>query len=213
MKGFLGLCLLVAIATLLSMSQSLAQSGVLSGPPQVRPSGPGAGPGPGPGLGPGPYGPGPGRPGQGPGAGPGPSPGPYGPGPGPTPGPRGPGPGPSLAPPGPQDGQGLSWIAVVAGFDGTGKKVSVGYSGPQRSKFEAEDAAIRACNRVDGKVYCQNPFAVSTGCLYIVPGNKRGGGVRWGRGGTPDAAFAECRRGGYVCPRDKLIGGCVPGIR
>jgi hypothetical protein len=89
--------------------------------------------------------------------------------------------------------------------------VSVGYSGPQRSKFEAEDAAIRACNRVDGTVYCQNPFAVSNGCLYIVPGNKRGGGVRWGRGGTPDAAFAECRRGGYVCPRDKLIGGCVPG--
>ena len=41
MKGFLGLCLLIAIATLLSMSQSLAQSGVLSGPPQVRPTGPG----------------------------------------------------------------------------------------------------------------------------------------------------------------------------
>ena len=109
--------------------------------------------------------------------------------------------------------QGLSWIAVVAGFDGTGKRVSVGYSGLQRSRFEAEDAAIRACNRVDGRVYCQNPFAVSTGCLYIVPGNKRGGGVRWGRGGTPDAAFAECRRGGYVCPRNKLIGGCVPGYR
>ena len=192
MKGFLGLCLLVAIATLLSMSQSLAQSGVLSGPPQVRPTGPGPGPGPG-------YGPG-----QGPG------PGPYGPGPGLSPGPRGPGPGPGLGP-GPQGG--LTWIAVVAGFDGTGKRVSVGFSGLQRSKFEAEDAAIRACNRVDGRVYCQNPFAVSTGCLYIVPGNRRGGGVRWGRGGTPDAAFAECRRGGYVCPRNKLIGGCVPGYR
>lgn len=193
MKGFLDLCLLVAIATLLSMSQSLAQSGVLSGPPQVRPTGPGQGPG---------YGPG--------------QPGPYGPGPGLAPGPRPPGPGYGPGPglgPGPQAGQGLTWIAVVAGFDGTGKRVSVGYSGVQRSKFEAEDAAIRACNNVDTRVYCQNPFAVSNGCLYIVPGNKRGGGVRWGRGGTPEAAFAECRRGGYVCPQNKLIGGCVPGYR
>jgi hypothetical protein len=173
LKGFLGLCLLVAIATLLPMSQALAQSGVLSGPPQVRPTTPG------PQYGPNPYGQGPGMP---------------------PPGPRVQGPAPGYG----------SWIAVVAGFDGTGKRVSVGYSGVQRSKYEAEDAAIRACNRVDRRVFCQNPFAVSTGCLYIVPGNKRSGGVRWGRGGTPEIAFAEC---GYVCLSNKLIGGCVSGGR
>jgi hypothetical protein len=44
-----------------------------------------------------------------------------------------------------------------------------------------------------------------------VPGNRPGGGVRWGRGGTRQAAFDECRRGGYTCPSEKLIGGCVPG--
>lgn len=188
LKGFPGLCLPVAIAALLPMSQALAQSGVLSGPPQVRPQTPGPG-----------YGPGP-APGQGPGYGPNP----YGQGPGMAP------PGPRVQ--GPAPGYG-SWIAVVAGFDGTGKRVSVGFSGVQRSKYEAEDAAIRACNRVDTKVFCQNPFAVSTGCLYIVPGNKRSGGVRWGRGATPEIAFAECRRGGYVCASNKLIGGCVPGGR
>jgi hypothetical protein len=120
-----------------------------------------------------------------------------------------------MSPPGPrvQGPAPGSWIAVVAGFDGTGRRVSVGYSGLQRSKYEAEDAAIRACNRVDRSVFCQNPFAVSIGCLYIVPGNKRSGGVRWGRGGTPEIAFTECRKGGYACPRNKLIGGCVPGYR
>jgi len=193
MKG-LGLWFLAGIATLLTISHALAQSGVISGPPQIQPNerGPSYGPSPGP-----QYGPTPG-------------PSPYGPGPGLAPGPRQQVPGPpSYGPtPGPQGG---TWIAVVAGFDGTGKKVSVGYSGPQRSKIEAENAAIRACNGVDRTVFCQNPFAVSTGCLWIVPGNKRSGGVRWGRGGTPEAAFAECRRGGYVCPNNKLIGGCVPG--
>jgi hypothetical protein len=91
--------------------------------------------------------------------------------------------------------------------------VSVGYSGLQRSRYEAEAAAIRACNGVDRSVLCQNPFAVANGCLYIVPGNRQNGGVRWGRGATPDAAIRECRRGGYSCPRNKLIGGCVSGHR
>jgi hypothetical protein len=104
----------------------------------------------------------------------------------------------------------LTWIAVVGGFDGRGRRVSVGYSGFKRSKFEAEEAAIRACNGRDRSVRCRNPFAVSTGCLYIVPGNRSRGGVSWGRGGTRDAAIAECRKGGYNCPRNKLIGGCVP---
>jgi hypothetical protein len=103
-----------------------------------------------------------------------------------------------------------TWIAVASGFDGSGRRVSVGYSGPQRSRFEAESAAIRACNGVDPSVFCQNPFAVSNGCIYIVPGTRGNGGVRWGRGPTPDAAIEECRRGGYSCPRTKLIGGCVP---
>jgi hypothetical protein len=106
-----------------------------------------------------------------------------------------------------------TWIAVASGFDGSGRRVSVGYSGLQRSRYEAEAAAIRACNGVDRSVLCQNPFAVANGCLYIVPGNRQNGGVRWGRGATPDAAIRECRRGGYSCPRNKLIGGCVSGHR
>jgi hypothetical protein len=103
------------------------------------------------------------------------------------------------------------WIAVVGGFDGSGRRVSIGYSGHQRPRLEAENAAIRACSRNEPTVSCRNPFAVSTGCLYIVPGNRPGGGVRWGRGGTRQAAFDECRRGGYTCPGNKMIGGCVPG--
>jgi hypothetical protein len=102
---------------------------------------------------------------------------------------------------------------VVGGFDRSGRRVSVGYSGFQRTKFAAEDAAIRACNGRDRSVLCQNPFAVSTGCLYIVPGTRKGGGVSWGRGGTRDLAFQECRRGGYSCPSSKMIGGCVPGYQ
>jgi hypothetical protein len=100
---------------------------------------------------------------------------------------------------------------VVGGFDGGGKRVSIGYSGHQPSRMDAENAAIRACNQNEPTVNCNNPFAVSTGCLFIVPGNRAGGGVRWGRGGTRQAAFDECRRGGYTCPNNKLIGGCVPG--
>jgi len=197
MRGFLGLCLLVGVAIALSVSQTLAQSGVFSGPPQVQPGsrlpGPDQGPGPGPGF-------------QGPG------PGPGGPFQGPGPGPGGPyqGPGPGFDGPRRQDDV---WIAVVAGFDGSGKRVAVGYSGFQRSKFEAEDAAVRACVGNDRSVTCRNPFAVSTGCLYIVPGNRQGGGVRWGRGGTRETAIQECQRGGYNCPGNKMIGGCVPASR
>jgi uncharacterized protein DUF4189 len=201
-KGFLGLCSFASIAILFSLAQTFAQSGVISGPPQVKPD-QGRGPGPTD-----PYGRGP--PNQGPTN-------PYPPGQGP--GPNTPyGPGPGLAPPqgpytqGPGPGYG-SWIAVASGFDGTGRRVSVGYSGLQPSKYEAESAAIRACNGVDRSVFCQNPFAVSNGCLYIVPGTRNNGGVRWGRGATPDIAIQECRRGGYNCPRNKLIGGCVPGYR
>jgi hypothetical protein len=189
MKGSLALCWLAGLAVLVSTSQSLAQSGVFSGPPQVRPDSKDPGSGRDPGLGPD-Y-----RPGQGPN---------YRPDPGPGPVP-GPGAGPNIR------RQDATWIAVAAGFDPSGKRVSVGYSGHQRSRLDAENAAIRACNRNEPNVNCQNPLAVSTGCLYIVPGNRSGGSVRWGRGGTRQAAFEECRRGGFTCPGNKLIGGCVPG--
>jgi hypothetical protein len=148
----------LGIAMLLPASETLAQSGVISGPPQVQPgSGGQSGPGPSAGVG------------------------------------------------------GDVWIAVVGGFDGSGRRVSVGYSGHQRSRAEAEDAAIRACARSDSSVTCRNAFAVSSGCLYIVPGSRQGG-MTWGRGGTRDIAFDECRRGGYTCPNSKLVGGCVPRV-
>lgn len=158
MRTLLVLGGLVSTAMLLPVSETRAQSGVISGPPQVQ-SGPG------------------GQPAQGPSA-----------------------------------GRGDVWIAVVGGFDGTGRKVSVGYSGHQRSRAEAENAAIKACVRSDASVSCRNPFAVSSGCLYIVPGSRQGG-MTWGRGGTREIAFDECRRGGYACPSSKLVGGCVPGVK
>jgi hypothetical protein len=159
---------LVGMAGLLSASQTLAQSGVISGPPQVQ-----AGPESPAGSG--------GQPGQGQSS-----------------------QGPSAS------GSSGVWIAVVGGFDGSGRKVAVGFSGPQRSRGEAEVAAVTACIRSDSSVACRNPFAVSSGCLYIVPGSRQGG-MTWGRGGTRKVAFDECRRGGYTCPSSKLIGGCVPG--
>jgi hypothetical protein len=153
MKRFWGPCLLAGTATLLSFSQTLAQSGVVGGPPQVRPG---------------------------------------------------------STPQAPLD---MTWIAVAAGFDGAGRKVSVGYSGHQRTRAEAENEALRSCNNADRGVSCREPFPVSNGCLYIVPGEKRNGGVRWGRGATPDIAVAECRKGGFNCPNAKVVGGCVPGGR
>jgi hypothetical protein len=189
MKGSLALCWLAGLAVMISTSQSLAQSGVFSGPPQVRPDsrGPGLGPDYRPGQGPN-Y-----RPDSGPGLGPD-----YRPGQGPN-----------------TRRQEATWIAVAAGFDPSGQRVSVGYSGHKRSRPDAEEAAIRECERNAPNVRCRsNPsslLAVSTGCLYIVPGNRAGGGVRWGRGGTREAAVDECRRGGFTCPSNKLIGGCVPG--
>lgn len=149
---------LICIAMILPVSQTLAQSGVISGPPQVT---------------------------RGPGA-------PVGPGPG---GYR----------------TDMGWIAVAAGFDGGGRRVAVGFSGEQRSRREAEDAALRQCNRFARGFSCHTPHAVSDGCLYIVPGERRDGGVSWGRGGTRQAALDQCRRGGYSCPSSKLLGGCLPG--
>src|SRR5262245_51197866 len=111
MRRFWGLCLLAGTATLLSLSQTLAQSGVVSGPPQIRPEAK-----------------------------------------------------PQAPPPLPQVG---GWIAVAAGFDGSGQKVSVGYSGHQSTRAEAENEALRFCNNVDRAVSCRDPFAVSNGCLYI----------------------------------------------
>jgi hypothetical protein len=107
----------------------------------------------------------------------------------------------------------LMWIAVAAGFDGAGRKVSVGYSGHQRTRAEAENEALRACNNVDRTVSCREPFAVTDGCLYIVPGDSRSGGVRWGRGATADIALKNCRQGGFNCANAKLIGGCLPGYQ
>lgn len=105
----------------------------------------------------------------------------------------------------------LVWIAVAAGLDGNSRRVAVGFSGHQRSRFEAEEAAIRQCNRFASGFACQTPYAVSGGCLYIVWGDGPGGSMRWGRGATRQAALDECRRGGYNCSSNKLIGGCVPG--
>ena len=157
MRWLLALGGLMLVAMILPISQTLAQSGVISGPPQIQSA-----------------------------------------------------PGGQLGP-GPSAGSGSDvWIAVVGGFDGSGRNVAVGYSGHQRSRIEAEDAAIRACARGQRSVSCRNPLAVSSGCLYIVPGNRQGS-MTWGRGGTRESAFDECRRGGYTCPSGKLVGGCVPG--
>ena len=170
MRSIFRFCLLIAAAILPAMPQALAQSGVVSGPPQVRPgpSGPGT-------SGPGPSRPGPGGPGQ----------------------------------PVPQDA-GVTWIAVAGGFGGNGSSVGVGYSGHFGSRANAEDAAVNACQRNSRGVQCRQPLAVSTGCLFIAPGN-RPGGVTWGRGATRALALEECRRGGYTCDRGRVIGGCVPG--
>jgi hypothetical protein len=175
-------------------SPALAQSGVLSGPPQAPPGvarGQNASPPTGPGLGPD-----------------------YRPRTGPSEraGHPEPAPGTSSATgPGLRLQQAGTWIAVVGGFDRTGKGVSVGYSGHQPSRAAAESAAVKACIRNERSVSCSGVYAVSTGCLYIVPGRREDGGVRWGRGGTRQAAFDECRRGGYTCSNAKMIGGCVPG--
>lgn len=100
------------------------------------------------------------------------------------------------------------WIAVAAGFDGNGRNVGVGYSGRRNSREDAEQAALRACRDNGRNVRCREPHASNAGCLYIVPGT-RSGGVTWGRGGTRDAALSECRRGGYTCNTNRMIGGCV----
>lgn len=105
-----------------------------------------------------------------------------------------------------------TWIAVAGGFDGKGQNVGVGYSGFQNSRVDAEDAALRACDGYGRGVRCREPFAVSTGCLYIVPGNRQGG-VTWGRGATRDLALQQCRRGGYRCDTKRVVGGCVPDGR
>jgi hypothetical protein len=104
---------------------------------------------------------------------------------------------------------GTVWIAVVGGV--AGSSVAVGYSGHQRSRFEAEDAAIRQCNRFARGFACHTPYAVSSGCLYIVWGQRPGGGATWGRAATQQAALSECRRGGYNCSSSNMYGGCVPG--
>jgi hypothetical protein len=179
-------------AMMLALPQALAQSGVLSGPPQVRPD---TGPPPG------------GRPPPGPGLRSQDEP----------PGTRPP-PGPGLRsqdePPGGRDRDSFraTWIAVAGGFDGRGQNVGVGYSGHLTSRLDAEDEALRACNRYGKGVRCTEPFAVSTGCLYIVPGSKQGG-VTWGRGSTRELALDQCRRGGYRCDSKRVIGGCVPHDR
>ena len=104
--------------------------------------------------------------------------------------------------------QAASWIAVAGGFDGKGQNVGVGYSGFQSSRVDAENAALRACDGYGRGVRCREPFAVSTGCLYIVPGNRQGG-VTWGRGSTRDLALEQCRRGGYRCDSKRVVGGCI----
>jgi hypothetical protein len=102
------------------------------------------------------------------------------------------------------------WIAVAGGFDGNGRNVGVGYSGHQSSRNAAENAALASCRKYGRGVRCREAHAVDDGCLYIVPGSRRGG-VTWGRGTTPDVALSECRRGGYSCNSGRVIGGCVSG--
>jgi len=102
------------------------------------------------------------------------------------------------------------WIAVAGGFDGGGRNVGVGYSGRRNSRDAAEQAALRACRDNGRGVQCREARASDSGCLYIVPGTRRGG-VTWGRGGTREVALSECRRGGYTCNSNRLIGGCVSG--
>lgn len=203
-----GYLLMIAGAAMLLAPQVLAQSGVLSGPPQVSRDAVDDGPGrrrddpPG------------GRPGlrsqdEPPGGRPGPraqdDP------------PRRPGLRSQDEPPGSRDRdddrrRADTWIAVAGGFDGKGQNVGVGYSGHVASRAGAEDEALRACNRYGRGVRCRDPFAVSTGCIYIVPGTKRGG-VTWGRGSTPNLALEQCRKGGYTCESKRVVGGCVPGDR
>ena len=122
-------------------------------------------------------------------------------GPGPTPGSHGPGPGVDQRPSIGQE----SWVAVAAGFR-DGRWVRIGFA-RRGSRGEAEIAAIDACNGGPGGVRCSNAFASSSSCLYIVPG-KRKGGVTWGRGSSQDVALSECRRGGYTCREQDIIGGC-----
>jgi hypothetical protein len=112
--------------------------------------------------------------------------------------------------PTPAEPSSVTWIAVVGGFDGSGRRVSVGYSGYRDSRRDAEESALQACRGNDSRAVCKDPFAVSTGCLFIVWGERRGG-VSWGRGATRDLALQQCRRGGYVCQTSKIIGGCLPG--
>lgn len=174
-----GICLGVG-ALVVGLHGALAQSGVVSGPPQIQPQydrGPNSGPNPGPNVGP-----------Q---AGPAPN---YNSG---------------SQPVEPESrGGGGPWIAVSGGFDGRGKNVGVGFSGQRYSRGEAENAAISACNGRGRGIQCREAFAVPNGCLYIVPGSG-GRGVTWGRGATPEIALQECRRDGYSCDRGKVIGGCI----
>ena len=121
-------------------------------------------------------------------------------GPGPDSGP-GTGPGVDQRPGVSQEG----WVAVAAGFR-DGRWVRVGFA-RRGTRGDAEVAAIDACNGGPGGVRCTNPYATSSGCLYIVAG-KRKGGVTWGRGGNQDVALSECRRGGYTCREKDIIGGC-----
>ena len=218
MKHASKVCLLIAGAALLALPQAFAQSGVVSGPPQYRPP-QDAPPGGGPGLRPQDEPPG-GRPGlrsqdeprrdrDDPGG---------------RPGPRSqnepPGGRPGLRsqdePPGgrdrDRDDRGETWVAVAGGFDSKGRYVGVGYSGFSASRAAAEDEALRACNGYGRGVRCREAFAVSNGCLYIVPGT-RNGGVTWGRGSTTQLALEQCRRGGYTCTSQRVVGGCVPGGR
>lgn len=101
-----------------------------------------------------------------------------------------------------------SWIAVAGGFVGNGRHVSVGFA-RRDTRDAAEAAALRACNDY-GPATCRSNdvFSKDSGCIYIIPGSRRGG-VTWGRGATQEIAIAECRKNGYNCPKEKMVGGCV----
>ena len=102
------------------------------------------------------------------------------------------------------------WSAVAAGFDKgflgmTSKEVSIGIGRDYATREEAERAAKKACRKNVKK--CKIVGAWNSGCYWITSG--RGGGVAWGAGKTPQAAYDQCRSRVTNCDTTPL-GKCYP---
>ncbi|WP_022723490.1 hypothetical protein [Rhodopseudomonas sp. B29] len=105
-----------------------------------------------------------------------------------------------------------AWIAVAAGLwhmRNGAARVSLGYSGTQWSRDEAEIVAVRECRRRGGGRTCKviKDGLRNAGCLFIGYG-RTGRGVIWVAGATPTSVLEQCTSQGYECAR--AIGGCVP---